>query len=252
MAEIHASGRPCELLPFCPGTVAADIRQGGRKAGSDFVRWVRTQPLPMGVFCVDDKQAQALIGYCVTHNIAIPDELVVVGADNSERAEIGSPTITSVELGAEAVGYEAARRLDLLLRGEPVSPHPVWIEPVGIVARESSAIHAVRDRHVIRALRYIEAHVAESLSVPAVAREAGISRRWLERCFRHDLGRSVLHQIHAKKVDRAKVLMTDPNLKLATIAREIGLRDARMLTLVFRRVTGLTPSRYRQRQGVME
>ena len=252
MTEIHAAGRPCEMLPFCPGIAASDIQNNRRKTGSDFVRWARSQPLPMGVFCVDDKQAQAFIGYCVTNSIAIPGELAVVGSDNSEQAELGSPSISSVELGAEVVGYEAAHRLDLLLRGEPVPPHPVLIEPVGVVARESSAINVARDRYVIRALRHIEAKVAESLSVPEVAREVGISRRWLERRFRHELGRSVLHQIHKRKVERAKILMTDPRLKLSDIARKIGLHDARMLTLVFRRVTGLTPSYYRQRQGHQE
>jgi len=46
-------------------------------------------------------------------------------------------------------------------------------------------------------------------------------------------------------VDQASLLLATTDLNADEIASRIGLSDARMLTLLFKRVTGITPSTYR-------
>ena len=60
---------------------------------------------------------------------------------------------------------------------------------------------------VARALSYMRERAHESVTVGEVADYVTTNRRWLERAFRHYLGRSILQEIRRANMDRARRLL---------------------------------------------
>lgn len=76
----------------------------------------------------------------------------------------------------------------------------------------------------------------------------GISTRHLMRAFRQSTDRSLADYIATVRADHARVLLVDESLSIAEIAQQLRFSRPAGFTAAFRRLTGLTPSAYRQFQ----
>jgi AraC-like DNA-binding protein/ligand-binding sensor protein len=97
-----------------------------------------------------------------------------------------------------------------------------------------------------RAFTYIEAHLAERLSVADVARATGLSSRSLMRRFRSEIGTSVVEFILNRRMSRARELLRQTDRSCAEIAFECGFGSVQHFNRVFRRFQGTTPTRWRK------
>ena len=92
--------------------------------------------------------------------------------------------------------------------------------------------------------RYIGLHVEDKLTLNKVAAVFGISPNYLSLLFKKycDLGFS--EYITQIKITRAKVLMTETNLKIYEIANQLGFESAFYFSKVFKKVEGCSPRDY--------
>jgi LacI family transcriptional regulator len=156
------------------------------------------------------------------------------------------PSLSSVEVNYEQIGYKAAQILDGMMHQGDSAIGRTLIKPTGIIARDSTDFFAVDDEAVALGMRYIEQHTRESITVDDVATAAGVSRRTLERRFQSGTGRSVAAEIRRLRILKAKRLLAETDLLVKQIARETGFRDPIRLHEVFVREEGTTPSAYRK------
>jgi AraC family transcriptional regulator len=97
-----------------------------------------------------------------------------------------------------------------------------------------------------RVMEFIEAHLAEEISLAALAKLAGLSVFHFARAFTQSLGVPP-HRYHmARRMDRARTLLRKPALSVTQIGIQIGFRETSSFTKAFRRLTGLTPTEYRR------
>ena len=92
----------------------------------------------------------------------------------------------------------------------------------------------------------IDAHFDRPLSVGALAHEVGVHPAHLSRAFHRRFGTPVLAYIREARVRAAGQLLRRPDVALAEVAARTGFADQSHLTRVFKRLTGLTPARYRR------
>lgn len=209
-------------------------------------RWLRSLPLPCGVFATTDHGGRELCWLCRQLGLNVPEDVAVVGVDDFEFiCETSHPPLSSVRLPNEAIGYRAAELLDEQLQGRPVPDETLFL-PLGVSVRQSSDIIAVPDRTVAAALAHIRRNAAARLDVATVARAVGLNRRSLERRFRATLDRTVLQEIHAAMVAGARQLLVDTDLSVGEIAVRAGFRDPQHLDLTFRKVAGQCPTAFRR------
>jgi transcriptional regulator GlxA family with amidase domain len=102
------------------------------------------------------------------------------------------------------------------------------------------------DRVVRDVLGYINAHLAEDLSPPALAARAQISRRHLTRLFTRQLGTTPARAVREARTEAAAHLVRGSELSLAAIARRCGFRSAETLRQAFLSRYGLTGDRIRR------
>ncbi|MCD8483283.1 MAG: AraC family transcriptional regulator [Verrucomicrobia bacterium] len=103
------------------------------------------------------------------------------------------------------------------------------------------------DPFVGRALSLIRRDIANLHSVDQCATLVGASRSKLERRVRSALGRTVHDIMQSARVDYAKRLLLETDIKLTDVASAAGFADGRMLSVVFARVCGESPSTFRRR-----
>ncbi len=96
------------------------------------------------------------------------------------------------------------------------------------------------------AVEYINEHYAdEDISLDSVAEEINISANYLSALFSNKVGLSFVEYITKKRMARAKILLRNTSKKSGEIANEIGYKDPRYFSFVFKKNQGCTPSQYR-------
>ena len=120
------------------------------------------------------------------------------------------------------------------------------IKPVGIVARQSTDTLAIRDAALIKALSFLRQNAGRAVQVDEVAREAGVSRRMLERRFLELMHRTPADEIRRVHLERAQRLLVETDLPMTDVAESSGFSSQAYFADIFRRHLGLTPMKYRK------
>lgn len=97
-----------------------------------------------------------------------------------------------------------------------------------------------------KALDFIEAHYAEPLTLPTVAKEAGLSVSRLAHVFKAQVGMSVTAYLNMVRVKWAEFYLTNSQLRVSEIAFQVGFGNLSHFNHVFRQATGLSPTEYRR------
>ena len=118
---------------------------------------------------------------------------------------------------------------------------------MAIVKNSVRSPAAQREDPTVESLRSIVSKLVAtgSPSLPAAAREAGVSVRTLQR---HLASAGVTYSELALEVrlNRARELLGDRSRQVEDIASLLGYADAANFTRAFKKWAGVTPSRYRK------
>ncbi len=109
-------------------------------------------------------------------------------------------------------------------------------------AREDSG--AGRD-YLDRALAYMDEHLAENIRINDIAAHIGIDRTYLSAVFQRTLNLSPREYLVRYRVNRACMLLRDPDRKISEIAKSVGYDDPLSFSKIFKKTKGVTPSEYR-------
>jgi LacI family transcriptional regulator len=210
--------------------------------------WVQELPKPVGIMACNDIRGQQLLEACERIDIAVPEEVAVVGVDNDEiMCSWTNPPLTSVIPDSLRPGYEAARILNDLMERKIVRKREIHYAPVGIVTRQSSDILAISDPHVVQAMKIIRARAYEGMSVVDMLQDIPMSRRKLERRFVIALGRTPHEEILRLQFQKAVRLLTETSLPLAEVAVQTGFVHPEYFSVAFKRQYGVSPYQYRNK-----
>lgn len=105
-----------------------------------------------------------------------------------------------------------------------------------------------RDLHVsVRAaLELMENHLASPLSIPQIARLAGISDRHMHRRFQDEVGKTPKRVYLDLRLRKSEELLRKTRLPLTEIALTCGFANAAHFASAFKKHYGLSPSAFRK------
>ncbi len=121
----------CDDCPFYGTTFDAGV--GARTAWSTrqrgLSRWLKTLAKPVAIVTWTTDLGRELVHACRRDGLLVPEQVAVLAADNDELlCEACSPSLSGMALTSERIGFEAARLLDRMMRGEspPKRSRPAW------------------------------------------------------------------------------------------------------------------------------
>jgi AraC-like DNA-binding protein len=101
-------------------------------------------------------------------------------------------------------------------------------------------------RRLSRVLDYIEGNLEGDLTLDQLAGIACLSRFHFARAFKAAIGQSPHQHVSARRLERAKELLTRGNQSLIDITLTLNFSCQANFTRAFRQATGLTPGLYRR------
>jgi LacI family transcriptional regulator len=211
---------------------------------------LKKAPKPLALFAATDDHAVEALEICENLGLRVPDDVSIVGTDNSLLAVDAMHTpISSVDTNLALVGYRGAALLDALMSSKktPAAPEPLRIVPAGLIARKSSDLLAINHPGVARALRFMMDHCQEAIGVDDLAKAAAMSRRGLHQAFLEQLGRPPGHELQRVRLERAKRQLIGSSEKLESIGESCGYQSANSFWFAFKNATGLSPKSYREK-----
>jgi AraC family transcriptional regulator len=96
-------------------------------------------------------------------------------------------------------------------------------------------------RKLQQAIDYIQAHLAEDISLEAIATELGMSRYYFCRLFKQSTGISPHQYVIKCRIDRAKELLLQGHNSIIDVAFQVGFSSQSHFTKHFKRLVGVTP-----------
>ncbi len=97
---------------------------------------------------------------------------------------------------------------------------------------------------------YVKEHYSEKLSLAGIAEHVYLSKSYLSKIFKEEMHCSLTDYINSIRVEKSKLLMLDPRLSLVEVAAASGFDNQSYFTKVFRRMTGVSPGKYRETRGI--
>ena len=178
-----------------------------------FDKWLgaklKAAPKPLALLAYDDADAARALEASVAAKVSVPEEVAILGIGGDRLiCESQIVPLSSVEHDQGRTGYEGARLLDALLRGEKAPARPILIPP---------------------------------------RRITGVSRSTLVRIFARELGRSPGEEIIRERVELAKKLMATGSLSMAEVAFKAGFCNPPYFSNIFKRLVGETPLEWTRR-----
>ncbi|MGN6727286.1 MAG: substrate-binding domain-containing protein [Tepidisphaeraceae bacterium] len=213
------------------------------------LQWVKQLPKPIGIMAVDDWAAHDLAALCVEANISVPDQVAIIGVNNDDLlCDSAWPPLSSIEADYSRAGYIAAGMMERLLAGQVLTPAErfVRLPPLGVVKRLSTELLAVEDPVLAEVVQFIREHACDPCNVADILERVPVGRRWLERRFAAQLGRTLHEEILRIRMETAKRLLQQPELSISEIATRCGSSAVQNFCRAFEQSVGATPAAYRR------
>ncbi len=140
--------------------------------------------------------------------------------------------------------HAAGKKTDGLLAAVRLTVASIILETARQHEQSRPAAHVSMSAHVID---HMDRHLSEPISMDALATHASTSRARLFANFKRETGMSPNDWLQRRRIEAATDLLRTTNRKLEDIAAACGFTSAPYFCHVFRKYTGTTPSKHRQR-----
>ncbi len=109
----------------------------------------------------------------------------------------------------------------------------------------------IKNSHVInKAEKYVRENFCDpNISLISVANHVNMSSAYFSTVFSQTTGRSFINYLTELRIDKAKDLLINTNMKLSDIALEVGYSEPNYFSHVFRKSEGITPKEFRMRSS---
>ena len=210
--------------------------------------WLMELPKPCGIFAVHDPLGRFLSGACSQLEIRVPDDVAIIGANNDPLVcGLTYPMLSSVSIPWDNFGQFVGSSMQRMIDGGSGWKRTLHlIQPSGVIFRHSANHLAVRDKTLRRALSFMTERIKEPITVSILCDQLRIARRSLERKFKESFNCTPWEMLCQMRVNEAKRLLMETGHPISRISELCGFNDPERMAVVFKRLTGKPPSRFRK------
>ncbi len=159
-------------------------------------------------------------------------------------------TLTMLSNGAEIADSIFAAEPDgyrSLYRMKTIGSIIHWLNTLDKGLCQEFRIHARDQKNFLveNTKKYIAEHLHERISLSGLADNFSVSPNYLSQLFKKYMGVGINEYISQKKITVSKELLKQPDLKIYEVAEQFGFESAFYYSKVFKKVTGISPTDFR-------
>lgn len=203
---------------------------------------------PLSLYCVIfdveilksrffDKSESKYIQPILQNGILFENEL-------QQNSELGAHIVkVCEELESQGRGYELAIKAEILyilvtlLRGCTVR----------ILTSSEKEAKLKNNSRIRTAMDFIDNRYTEEINVDEVAEAVFVSKFYLCKLFKKNLGQTVIQYVHDVRLGHARKLLEESDYSISQIASMVGFNDFNYFSRIYRRKMCETPSQTRNR-----
>ena len=156
-------------------------------------------------------------------------------SDKSLLEVVPSPTFG----GQQALHLQLEYLLITLVRRISVKENP------GIVFISDENFYADLGKMMFRFLRE---NIHKKLTLDDICGKFSYSKSFLCKVFKEQTGQTLMDCFNRLKIEKAMHLLTQTNQSVTTIAGSLGFREVKYFDATFKKFTGMTPVKYRNKE----
>ncbi len=99
---------------------------------------------------------------------------------------------------------------------------------------------------VQEAVRYVEEHMHESLTLREIAEHLHMNASYFSVLFKEQIGMTFSEYLTRRRIQKAKELLLGTRLSIAEVAEASGYQSDKYFVKVFRSLEGVSPGQYRK------
>lgn len=100
--------------------------------------------------------------------------------------------------------------------------------------------------HVLKILRYIDAHTNERLSLADISEKINLSREYTANIFKKEMGKTLTEYVNERKMLLAKEMIMSGELTLEEISNRLGYNNYNYFSRLFKKHFSMTPIHMRK------
>lgn len=104
----------------------------------------------------------------------------------------------------------------------------------------------VRNENLRNILEYVGDYFGEDISIQSISKKFNVNPSYLSQLFKKDTGMTFTDYMTDLRIKNACLLLKNTALSVNEVAEKVGFNDYYYFTRVFKKVTGSTPSQYRE------
>ena len=215
----------------------------------EIMKWLVECPKPCGIFTYDDGIGRDILDLCRLANVNVPASVCVLGmGDNALICENANPSLSSIQLDYERVGFLAAKALDDMISGRAKEPPQLVCGMNGVTERGSTQNLRGAGRLVSLACDYIAKNACRSGGIDQydVANHLGVSVRTLQLRFRETAcTQSILSEIQRVQLENVCRMLMTTKRSIKEITFASGFGSLSRLKAIFAKKFGMSMRDYR-------
>jgi two-component system response regulator YesN len=98
-------------------------------------------------------------------------------------------------------------------------------------------------------ITYVRANYMNKLYLNDISEHIKYSVSYLSRIFRDEIGESLSAFINRTRIENSKMVLLTSDLPIIEVAYLCGFDDQSYYTKVFKKITGVSPGKYREKRG---
>ena len=99
---------------------------------------------------------------------------------------------------------------------------------------------------VMKAKRFVNAHLEEKISLEGVASHVGVSPYYFCKVFKQSAGMTLTEYVNRRRVEWAKRRLLNPQTRVTEVAFDVGFQSISQFNRSFLKYVGESPTRYRE------
>lgn len=148
--------------------------------------------------------------------------------------------------GLEQITSIVGKHLEQIEKEEDLSLYEVWRKERMLLEQDEQQDG---QNHLVRWMdEYINDHYGEDISLSLLAEKMNYNPAYLSRLYSEQTGKTLTESINCKRVEEAKKLLKNSGLKIKDIAGKVGFYSGKHFNLVFKKMVGISPGEYRERE----
>jgi len=213
------------------------------------VAWLKEREGPTALFVSSSYLTVPLREVCERRGVMIPESVSMLsGGTNTVDAYSAWPAVSLITSSARRVGYEGAAILHRMMNHPDLSPVRIEIEPGEIIERESTRFDPNIDPRISRARAILRARALVTFPIGELAAECHLSESHFYRLYKSSFGISPKRELLEARMAFAEKQLRNTRETIEAIAEHAGFQSAVRFSLQFKKMRGVSPQVWRERQ----